>query len=151
MVTVSAVPATALPGKEKPPLGGSTFVSRSRVTFGERRRMLTKWLRCGLAGDPGFCFYSDSALASLFVIFGWSMGKSSVGKMRERLGLQKACPKIPLVTGARKNAETGVIELNTVDASRAANRAKQVWPRTPVRLRCRVFLGDREFYPGSLG
>jgi hypothetical protein len=115
--------------------------------------MLTNWIRCEHLGDPGFIFYSDPALADLFSLFDWQgfavggeeLNSEQIEQMRGRLGLRKANEKIPLITGARMNPKTGIIELNTQDAK----IAKREWPESPSQLRCRIELSGRVLYSGA--
>jgi hypothetical protein len=115
--------------------------------------MLTNWLRCGHFADVGLMFYSDSALADLFSLLNWrgfdvvaeDLDSEQIEKMRGRLGLRKAKEKLPLVTGARMDHKTGVIELNTHDAK----TAKYEWPKYPLQLRCRVELSGQLLYRGA--
>jgi len=133
--------------------GKAATVARSgRLTAEALRRdyplaylMLTNWLRCGHLSDPGFFFYSDSALAELFSILNWKLGSEQIEQMRGRLGLRKANAKRPLVTAARLNPDTNLIELNTFDAK----AAKFEWPKPPWTLRCRLELSGRVLYAGA--
>lgn len=114
--------------------------------------MATGWIRCGPMGDPGLCFYSDPALAELFSLFDWQrfkivaddLNSEQIEHMRGRLGLRKAHEKLPLVTSARINPETHLIELNTLEAK----IAKCEWPKSPHTLRCRVELCGHVLYRG---
>jgi hypothetical protein len=114
--------------------------------------MVENWLRCGFRGDPGFMFYSDEALADLFSLFDWQgfsiaaedLNSEQLEKMRGRLGLRKAVEKLPLITSAKMKFKTGVIELNTNDAT----IAKYEWPSVPVQLNCRIEISGRVLYRG---
>lgn len=116
--------------------------------------MVTGWVRCGPLGDPGLCFYSDNALADLFSLLDWrrfdvaaaDLNSEQIEQMRGRLGLRKATEKLPLVTSARLNDKTNLIELNTLDAK----VAKHEWPKPAQPLRCRVELCGQVLYSGTL-
>jgi hypothetical protein len=111
-----------------------------------RYLLLVSWLRCGHLGDPGLCFYSDPALVALLSLLGWPHYNTHlIERMRERLGLLKACPKIPYVTGVRMNPRKKAIELNTLDATKAV---RFEWPPKPRQMRCRIELNGRVLYGG---
>lgn len=79
--------------------------------------MIATWLRWGTAGQPGLCYYSDEAMADLLTLISKQEGRYGLGtrtiyyrKLRQRLGLEHACYRTPLVTRARLTS-TGRIQI----------------------------------------
>jgi len=117
--------------------------------------LLSGWIRCGCLGDPGFMFYSDRALADLPSLLNWDgfeldpdgVNIGQIEQLRGRLGLRKANEKMPYITGVRMSPNSGIIQLNSIDAKLAASE----WPKRPLKLRSPILLNGRQLYGGVPG
>lgn len=117
--------------------------------------LLSGWIRCGCLGDPGFMFYSDNALGDLFSLLDWDgfevdpegVNSEQIEQLRGRLALRKASNKTPYITGVRMSPDSGIIQLNSIDAKLAASE----WPKRPSKLRSPILLNGRQLYGGVPG
>jgi len=80
--------------------------------------LISFWLRWGENGEPGLCYYSDEALADLIVLLLGREGQVGLGtqtvyyrKIRQRLKLEQAYYREPLVTKVRRLPNSGLIEI----------------------------------------
>ncbi len=108
--------------------------------------MTHAWLRWGL-GEPGFCFYSDKALADMLALLMkrkrnphlLDAQNAYYKKVRQHLGLKQWDYRKPIVTKARGVPETGLIEITL--------RLKKGEGKHLLRADNECVLGGKQFYP----
>lgn len=81
--------------------------------------LIANWLRWGRHGEPGLCYYSDKALSMMMILvsgqkfhpYAVDVKRPYYRKLRQRLGLQQAYYRRPLVTSARPVRDKPLIEI----------------------------------------
>jgi hypothetical protein len=114
--------------------------------------IVSNWIRCGTLDDPGWCFFTNQALANLLSLLDWTgfdvkgedISAEQVEQICVRLGLRKPDNGFLCYSDAKLDDKSGVIRLNHFPPK----KAREEFPKDASELCAPIRLGQRTLYAG---